>query len=198
MEDMSKEELIAMFQKVRVQTMQIAADKKTAVDSLESCTREKDELRNKALLVIQRCKELEEKLSLLNDYKTKCESYVEKMAEQEQKLSLLETSRSNARSTEEPVDLSVLQGQTTSSLAEENVALQNLTKYLESELLKREEATQALRAECREKDLQISDLQKKVGSCVASAREVSTSSFLVHRASADRPLCIHTDGEVAH
>jgi arsenate reductase-like glutaredoxin family protein len=54
MEEMSKEELIAMFQKVRTQTLQIAREKKTAVENFEICSREKDEIRGKAIAVVQR------------------------------------------------------------------------------------------------------------------------------------------------
>ena len=83
---MTKEELLEMFQKVRTQTLQ----KKQAVESLEVCALEKDEIRNKAIVVIQRCKDLEEKQASLIVYKSKCESYEILFEEQKIKLRDLE------------------------------------------------------------------------------------------------------------
>lgn len=86
MEDMTKDELIAMFHKVRVQTVQIAKEKKQAVESLEAVTKEKEDIRSKALVIIQRCKDLEEKQAASGMYKTKCESYAIIFEEQTQKI----------------------------------------------------------------------------------------------------------------
>jgi hypothetical protein len=86
MEDMTKEELIAMFHKVRTQTMQIAKEKKQAVESLEVCTKEKEDIRSKALVIIQRCKDLEEKQAANSVFKAKCESYAILFEEQTQKI----------------------------------------------------------------------------------------------------------------
>jgi chromosome segregation ATPase len=62
-EDMSKEELLQLFQKIRAQTLQIANEKKEATGSLEKCQIERDDLKSKALQVVKKCKELEEKLA---------------------------------------------------------------------------------------------------------------------------------------
>ena len=86
MEDMTKDELIAMFHKVRVQTVQIAKEKKQAVESLEAVTKEKEDIRSKALVIIQRCKDLEEKQATNGMYKTKCESYAIIFEEQTNKI----------------------------------------------------------------------------------------------------------------
>lgn len=86
MEDMTKEELIAMFHKVRTQTMQIAKEKKQAVEGLEVCTKEKEDIRSKALVIIQRCKDLEEKQAANSVFKAKCESYAILFEEQTQKI----------------------------------------------------------------------------------------------------------------
>ena len=86
MEEMSKDELIAMFHKVRAQTMQIAKEKKQAVESLEAVTKEREDIRSKALVIIQRCKDLEEKQATNGMFKTKCESYAILFEEQTQKI----------------------------------------------------------------------------------------------------------------
>ena len=86
MEDMTKDELIAMFHKVRVQTVQIAKEKKQAVEGLEVCTKEKEDIRSKALVIIQRCKDLEEKQAANSVFKAKCESYAILFEEQTQKI----------------------------------------------------------------------------------------------------------------
>ncbi len=86
MEDMTKDELIAMFHKVRVQTVQIAKEKKQADESLEAVTKEKEDIRSKALVIIQRCKDLEEKQATNGMYKTKCESYAIIFEEQTNKI----------------------------------------------------------------------------------------------------------------
>lgn len=86
MEEMSKDELIAMFHKVRAQTMQIAKEKKQAIESLEAVTKEREDIRSKALVIIQRCKDLEEKQATNGMFKTKCESYAILFEEQSQKI----------------------------------------------------------------------------------------------------------------
>lgn len=67
MEDLSKEQLLAMFQKFRTQAGQLATEKKTALEMLEACNKEKEEVKAKALAILRRVKELEEKLQ---DYDT--------------------------------------------------------------------------------------------------------------------------------
>ena len=140
MEEMSKEELIAMFHKVRAQTLQIATDKKQTQETLDSCMREKDELRNKALVIIQRCKELEEKQTLFNEYKTRCESYATLLADQGKKIEQLEGGNEKQKGAE--IDREHQKNSSSSAVpSEENSALQTLIKYLESELLKKEESS---------------------------------------------------------
>lgn len=86
MEEMSKDELIAMFHKVRAQTMQLAKEKKQAVENFEAVTKEREDIRSKALVIIQRCKDLEEKQAMNGMFKTKCESYAILFEEQTQKI----------------------------------------------------------------------------------------------------------------
>jgi len=61
MEDMSKDQLIAMFQKFRSQAGLLASEKKHALDMFEACSKEKDELVAKAKSIIKRMRELEER-----------------------------------------------------------------------------------------------------------------------------------------
>jgi hypothetical protein len=185
MEEMTKEELLAMFQKVREQTIQIAKEKKLAQESLEVCTREKDEIRSKALVIIQRCKDLEEKQSTFSMLKSKCESYVILFAEQEEKIKLLEeqlSSKFNVNKGNSDVDpedrvteltnsvhslemqlqaaeaLLESQDKSHNTLNEETSAMQSLVKYLESELVNKEVEIKALHDNCASSDLRVTEL----------------------------------------
>lgn len=64
-EDLSKEELLALFQKIKFQTLQISNDKKVAVQQAEYYRNERDDLKLKAQQLVLRCKDLEEKLRLM-------------------------------------------------------------------------------------------------------------------------------------
>ena len=60
LESLSKEDLISMLQKIRAHAQQIQAEKKIAEELYSTTTKEKDELKVKAIGVLKRCKELEE------------------------------------------------------------------------------------------------------------------------------------------
>ncbi|KAJ1442646.1 hypothetical protein B484DRAFT_476196, partial [Ochromonadaceae sp. CCMP2298] len=89
-EEMSRDELVAMFPKVRAQMLQIARDKKQAVENFEACSREKDEMRTKAIAVVQRCKGLEEKMASYNQLKEEGESKSNRLEEQMMRIQSLE------------------------------------------------------------------------------------------------------------
>jgi hypothetical protein len=58
-EEMSKDELIGILHKVRTQTLQLAQEKKLAVDTCETLAHEKEDIKNKAMTLIRICKDLE-------------------------------------------------------------------------------------------------------------------------------------------
>lgn len=64
-EDLSKDELLALFQKIKMQTTQISNDKKEAVQQAEFYRNERDDMKLKAQQLVLRCKDLEEKLRLM-------------------------------------------------------------------------------------------------------------------------------------
>lgn len=64
-EDLSKDELLTLFSRIKIQTLQIANEKKRALHELETCKTERDDIKMKAQQVVLRCKDLEERLRLM-------------------------------------------------------------------------------------------------------------------------------------
>lgn len=60
-QDLSKEELLVVFEKLRQQTVQLSQAKKDAEQQLDASQIEKEEIRKKAHQVVLRCKELEKR-----------------------------------------------------------------------------------------------------------------------------------------
>lgn len=60
-QDLSREELLVVFEKLRQQTVQLSQAKKDAEQQLEASQIEKEEIRKKAHQVVLRCKELEKR-----------------------------------------------------------------------------------------------------------------------------------------
>ena len=60
-QDLSKEELLVVFEKLRQQTVQLSQVKKDAEQQLDASQIEKEEIRKKAHQVVLRCKELEKR-----------------------------------------------------------------------------------------------------------------------------------------
>lgn len=65
-ENLSKDELIALFQKIKVQTLQISSDKKEAVQQAEYYKNERDDFKAKAQQLVLHCKNLEETIRLMS------------------------------------------------------------------------------------------------------------------------------------
>ena len=65
-EDLSKDELLAIFQKIKVQTLQISNEKKEAVQQAEYYRNERDDFKLKAQHLVLRCKDLEESIRLMS------------------------------------------------------------------------------------------------------------------------------------
>lgn len=61
-EDLTKDELLVVFEKLKVQTLQLSQNKRELEQQLEVCQTDKEEVRRKAQQVVLRCKELEKKI----------------------------------------------------------------------------------------------------------------------------------------
>jgi hypothetical protein len=63
-EDMSKEDLLEIIQKLKTYSQQATSDKKSAEEANAQITREKEEIREKAMALLKRCRELEGKVEV--------------------------------------------------------------------------------------------------------------------------------------
>lgn len=71
------------MQKMRTQSLQVASEKKAALEQNETLVKEKDDLRQKALGLLQRCKDLEQKSS-------RCEILEKEVEERNHRITILE------------------------------------------------------------------------------------------------------------
>jgi hypothetical protein len=94
-EDMSKEDLIEMLQKLKVFSQNEALGKKNAEEATATVMKEKDDIKEKALLLLKRCREAESKQSEYEEVKIKLEAYESGSMNAQNDQSISETSVSN-------------------------------------------------------------------------------------------------------
>lgn len=74
-EDMSKEDLIEMTQKLETFSQNAALGKKNAEEATATIMKERDDIKEKALLLLKRCREAESKQSEYEELKIRFEGY---------------------------------------------------------------------------------------------------------------------------
>jgi putative cell wall-binding protein len=74
-EDMSKEDLLAMLQKLKAFSQNETLEKKNAEEANAILMKEKDDIKEKALVLLKRCREAESKQTEYEELKTKLEAY---------------------------------------------------------------------------------------------------------------------------
>jgi hypothetical protein len=74
-EDMSKEDLIVMLQKLKALSQNATLEKNIAEEANVLIMKEKDDIKEKALVLLKRCREAESKQTEYEELKTKLEAY---------------------------------------------------------------------------------------------------------------------------